>query len=497
MAQFIPEFLKKISRSRLLRRPTSWSTLIHWALPVILILYVLVAALFYLSNLNVLNDSADESWSMILAFLSFVCAVVWLVYLLRFNVFKRFGHLPKLYYWRQFLSFTLILGALIFLPTLPQWLLTIQANQKFTSVELADDIDEMNRSILLLNIDKVPKEWRVVNFEVFAGEAGKNGNPYDDGYYDDRHVQEQTRKVSERWMKDFLRDNTDSLIKISNNKYVMYICPDYSFFYQDAANRYLGREWSSDEKLFNDVVLGPKPSQSELNMMGKRLKVLFSKYKSTNPYLSSNYSSEKNWKYRVKPKGFDAADEGIDELIYKKYLFAYGNWKELYLPILMFLTFLSSLLFLFRHNHNKVFFWSLLSGALLFFLSVIILVFTEVHYQDFSLVCGSLISTYLFIFMFLSIRIRSQKNFSLLSSIALNFFTVLIPFIPLMWVRMYYDQLHRRYDSTAVLRNNTEYFALEDLHTELSLLLGVLILFLLIQFFIGPLLKKAYSLPRA
>src|SRR5215471_13709932 len=88
-----PRFLKRWDENLLLNRPDTWSSRVHLVVYYCLLFMLVLTGICFI----IANDPRDDSnvyiWVVFVSLICFVGFIVWLIYLLRFNVFKRFGNL--------------------------------------------------------------------------------------------------------------------------------------------------------------------------------------------------------------------------------------------------------------------------------------------------------------------------------------------------------------------------------------------------------------------
>ena len=141
---FLPAFLRNFDHKLLLNNPVLWTSRAHLVSWLGLLSLAILALIFF----TIPNDPRHESVVYLPTFfiliVSIVGMIIWLIYLLRFNVFKRFGT----YTWKSMLgSFLLLfasLGWFVLLPFLPSAIETYRADQAYTSEELVLETERMN-----------------------------------------------------------------------------------------------------------------------------------------------------------------------------------------------------------------------------------------------------------------------------------------------------------------------------------------------------------------
>ena len=134
-------------------------------------------------------------------------------------------------------------------------------------------------------------------------------------------------------------------------------------------------------------------------------------------------------------------------------------------------------IFIYRHTQRRVFFWTWVGYAILLFFTLIIGVLFLHGGNGFYW----LYWMYLLVFILLSLSLFVKRKSDMLSLISLNYFTYAIPSLFLMYNAI---DGHRAYI--------TESF---ETNFRLYTFSGFLLLLILLLVLIGPLYKRAYSLP--
>lgn len=496
MKDLIPSFLKKIHARLLINKPNFWSTRFVLLVPAVLVSALVLALFFGVSHINLLHPSNKFTWTLVLALLAFVFIVIWLYFLLRFNVFKRFGKLNSLHYWTHFFIFLASFLCIVTLPIVPHFVESWQANRAFTSERIAKDMNQINSLIAELHKGEMPKEWNETHYFIVDKQDVRSAynTTTDDG------VQIRKEYVTREYIDQaFQQALTDSLVQQSKDFYIEYRSPDYSFIHETWPYSYSSVKSISDAELYlkfvrTELVMGEQRAAKE-----QKLKLLLNRYRYREGYRHrENYTDD--WRQTIKVEyQLGQVEEGLDNMVSKKYTFHNDNWRWYMYAVLTISLVLALSLFLFRHNHNKVFFWSLLGAVILFFFSIILMVI----FRGKLLMITGLLVLYYITFFLLALQINKAKKFNLFSAMALNYFTVFTAFMPFMLVLSYYQLKRERYYRLYSYGNsdldNTIYdawFSSEGFHTEASYWVGLVLVIILIQLLIGPLLKKSYAAPQ-
>ena len=110
---FLPSFLKKFDRKLLLTNPTAWAARAHFVSWFSFLGIGLLSLIFFIIPNDPRHDSTVYLPTFFLVILSIVGIVFYLIYLLRFNVFKRFGNYTRTSMLSSFVLIFVSLGWLI------------------------------------------------------------------------------------------------------------------------------------------------------------------------------------------------------------------------------------------------------------------------------------------------------------------------------------------------------------------------------------------------
>ena len=88
---FFPAFLERYDRYTMLHKPGRWSSRLHRVAWIVLIAAIVLMAYFLVQPNDPRTNSTVFLLTILLAVIAVVGFVFWVIYLLRFNVFKQFG----------------------------------------------------------------------------------------------------------------------------------------------------------------------------------------------------------------------------------------------------------------------------------------------------------------------------------------------------------------------------------------------------------------------
>jgi len=488
-----PPFLKQLDKYLLKNFPVSWSSRIHSAGIYGIIFAILIFFFSFIAPNDPRNRSTIYYWITLVAILSLLGFVFWMIYLLRFNVFKRYGLWKKTDTVKTYVFYfiiTLIIVSWAFIPPITE---SIRANMAYSSNELAKDINDMNIKICQLENESVSTKFRKDTFQL---------DNYVTGTQRKNLTVDMTEETDGYYFVDSVNLNSklkyaDSVNKIGNNVYVIYECPDYMFIDEYEVNAHSNVKLLTSMDLYRTVLQNKQPFDKE--SLYKDLGTLFTKYSKLHNALTlsagiPDYYNRANesYKMRISDKyDLDLVNSSINHITDKKYRWD-SSTIEICIHVAYYCTLILSLLVLiYRHTTRKTFFLSLLAGVVLtIFTSIFIALsgHTDSAFQMWFI-------AYFVIFTVISAFIFNSAKRSVITGIGLNFLVTMTPFLPLVITTMYYDSLREKYFKTLRWEQYEHVFKNETLHYRLSEVGGFLLLIILLATVYQMLYKKWYSLP--
>lgn len=486
-----PAFLHKLDHWLLTHKPAVWSTRTHlvwWYSGLFLAALTIIG---FLSPNDPRNDSNSGVFSTLASMISLLGLVFWLVFMLRFNVFKRFGLQAKTEGLSTFLLYFLSSFILCFLPFSPSLIETFRANQSYTDKEVVDDINTINRSIAQIWHAKLQEPWKESRYMLVKFDSTREiiARPHivvdidtviaDGSDSDDKKVWSgldstafsNTRKLA------------DSIVMINDSAFIAYKCPDYDFLNPWGINQRKEGDWVSSLDIYKQIL--SKPAPKDTAVISQKIAILIDKYTKgkyytyySDNYLAVNPEDEKYVRIK-KTYQLDRIDDSMNNIMERKH-----RWDEsgfsIFLRMMLYSAFcLSLLIFMFRYTTAKTFFLTLLTAVLLFIFTLLILATSG------NSTMGNLVMLlfYYLIAGILALTIHTNSRRTIASGIGLNIFTGLTPFIPMIIYGMIYSVVpdYKNFEETHWYENRYLYF----LYSEL---LGVFLFLLLLE----PVLKKGY-----
>lgn len=497
----IPKFLENFDKKLLLQKPLIWSARTHLVLWYSLLLMGIVSIVSYFEPHNLRDNSNTGYWISFLCIIAFVALIIWLIFLLRFNVFKRFGNIKRTDSLTSFCLYFLAIGCFILLPFVHPVMESIKANKNYSDKEIIEDINSFNTKVSLLEYDSLPHQWTNDTFLVVKNiEAPKD---YDTDVIT-KVVKYKYKTIDTAELKTKL-SSYDSSQKLSDSLFVFFDCYDYCFvkpYYHSSFG--IDSLLFSKEKIFNLSIQNYQKPNVELTK--KYIKKIIEKYYYTD-YGIKYYADEEglepvknnaqtNHKVTINEKyKIYEIQQSIENILEKKHRFA-SKEIPFFLRLFFYPTFILTLfVFIFRHTTTKTFFLTLLSLVLISVISGLLIAFSH-NYNGINPVYYYYIFWWILV-LFLALISFNNNVRNVFSGIAINLFTLSVAFVPLIIINLYYDWLSSQYDSLHwqdyVKSTAYQIRSVVLLAAEIG---GSLVLLILLPTLIYKLYRNWYALPQ-
>lgn len=507
-------FIKRIDQYLLKNSPVTWSTRIHTAC-----LYGLgFSMLLLIISFIVSNDPRKGTdiyyWVTLVIIISLLAFIFWMIYLLRFNVFKRYGSWKSTDTLKTFIFYFFITLIIVSWPFIPPIVESARANAAYSSEELAKDINDMNIKVCQLERDSIDRRFKADTFEIKNSVIGSQLK-YSQDRTDNNIMADSTDSI----MTDevavpahvYESDNyyfidsaslrgklaqADSLKKISDSVYVIYECPDYNFVYQYSIDYEDKINVLSSMDLYRRAlkykqVINKENTKNELVSILKKYNVSNNDRKQER-WIGRGFDySHQTYMGKIRDKyDLDEVNHVLGNIAEKKYRWDESTintcWRVAYYITLC----LSMFVLIYRHSTKKIFFLSLLTGVVLTIFTGIVIAMTRSD-NAFNIWCIS----YFILFALIASLIVNSRNRNGITGISLNLSLFMTPFMPLIITATYYESLRSQYRNSENLIEYSKYFENEQLHYFLSEIGGVLLLVLLLATIYQKAYRKWFALP--
>ena len=517
MAQrpLVPGFLKKLDNYLLINKPAVWSARTHLALWYSLLFAAALALTCFVVPFDARENSDVAAWVLFVSVIIGINVIGWLIYLLRFNVFKKFGHLPAAYGIKTFLLYAVVIGSFIAWAYIPAVVESIRANQAYTNEEIVRDINTANLDLCLLERDSLELKWGadtcIVRKDTVAAPEKKEQAEASVNLNEVAEEAEAAEEEPDTAVKGPVSTITlyyahsdaavlqkrlasaDSVIRPNDSTYVFYECPTYNFMSFDAD------AWSrvkllSSVDIYNKVLKNyRKPNRAAVRKQLDSIRMKYNReyelaskfyYPRNYHFNRGNYIGHTQSKY-----GMYDVSSSMNHITDKKYRWENRLIRDYVRPFYYIVFILTLLVFIFRHTTVKTFFLSVLAAIILLILTSLVFAFTRFRGGSQSVYWVMLV--YFLLFAVVAFTIGIDRVRYGWKGIALNLFVFSLPYIPLIIVAQYYDCLREKYYSY----EHPEKFLHKELHTHLAEAGGLVLVLLLLDIVIKPLYRKWYALP--
>jgi hypothetical protein len=485
----MPGFLKKAEQKLLLNKPGAWSTRTHLVLYYGLLFMLFLATLCFLERTDLRDYSTTDHWVGFVCIIAVIALTVWMIYLLRFNVFKKYGSLHPLHALTTFLMYFISAGVIVLFTFVHPVVESVRANLAYSDEEIVKDINAINLKVCQLEINQLNIPWV---HDTLAIVNEKATIQYRADELDDTTVAMPGYPFARIDTAEFRqrRYYTDSIVKINDTLYDMYKTPDYAFITSGNANRYARQQLLSAFDLFNKVFRHPQ--QIDKAAISKELGVLLHKYnyeETLESYVRTFDIEKDDGPFRIVEKKYHlgSVQNGINNIVSKKY---YWSDEDLagYVRVFYYVTLVITLLiFIFRHTTIKTFFLSMLTGLLLTIFTALILSF--LHGDELTFLTWLIVYTILFFLGSLTAWVIKKRN--VITGILMNLFVFIVPVFPILIFAWYYAWKAKQIEAQKYL---SYYNKLED-YISYAEIGGVVLLLILLATYIGKVYRRWYALP--
>lgn len=474
---FAPPIVRKLDEYLLLHHPSVWSARSHWVLYYGGLFLLFLLGISWLVPNDARNDSNMGVWSTLISIVSLIGIVFWVIYLLRFNVFKRFGIQHKGAAIITFLLYFIATGVFVVAPFIPSYIETQRALKAYEKKEIYNDVNNINAALCRLEYDSIPHSWKSYTFRYVT-----SGDIVAPKYNTDEYRSDQTIVLDSTELA-FRIKKADSLVMLPDGRITIFESPVYNFLtpYQimDEDN---DEVWKS-AKLYRQVI--ERFKRSDTIGVKEQLDRLMEKYTSKNKdrdyydrynsmEIPDSYEMRINRKYPLRESG-----NSINNIIGKQERWENYGW-EIFLRVFYYMTIsITLLLFIFRHSTPKTFFLSILTGVILGILTILFM--ATITY--FSVGKYPLLVGYYILFLAFAAGIFFTKTKKIVTGIGLNLLVFFTLYLPLIIVSWYFYNVERKNPMP-----DAGFYAEQQKYLLYAEIAGALLLLLLIE----PVFKKCY-----
>ena len=490
----MPGFLKRAEQKLLLNKPLIYSTRVHLVLYYGILFNLLLTGLCFIAPMNLMENSNAGYWIGFVIMIALIGLTVWLIYLLRFNVFKKYGNVKPLYALVTFLLYFVSTGIIVLSVFIYPAVESVRANRAFGNDELVHDVNALNINLSRYEYDLLNTNWdydtialakkvKPVDKEATDGEIGVAPNDMVMTFPRKNYYKLDSTVFKERLAQ------TDSVVKLNDSMYLLYKVPALQF----VSCYFLDDDEHSKEKVLSSFEIYNKalrqaPTPDEKRAAAKELFDLQRKYLHINSKSTDGYQllpEDTPFDIVRKKHWVGAMNSDIWNIFRKKDSFSGKRLGEAIRIFYYFTLGITLLIFIFRHTTVRTFFLSLLCGVLLTIFTALMMSITN---GDENAFMGWMIS-YTLLFFTGSIFTFSLTRRNAVIGILTNLFVFIIPVLPLLATALYCKwKKDQYYKENGVWLEFDHYFV----YAEIG---GTVLLLVLLATYINKVYRRWYSLP--
>ncbi|MCU0434937.1 MAG: hypothetical protein MUC87_15885 [Bacteroidia bacterium] len=520
-----PAFISRIDKWLLLNYPTLWATRIHLFLWYAIIGYAVIYA-----TLLILPDDPHKRSNVVMrqaivTLLATLGLILWTIYLLRFNTFKRFGQPHALVPGLQLLLFWCMLFIAGFTFVIPPFVEKQKTDAKYTDNDITYAVNQINYCINVLEHEYNPVELSgdTILFTATYEEANSL-NRQNDNYrlapdIDADSISDSTGSISlsaryrpdVRWepadMKDEWLNSGDTILLLGDSGLVHYIWKNIIYINVKSSGDYSSVRPLTAYQLYHLIYRQKTVSNAEALKTLDSLILKFTGHSLTMEYelkLKQREQSNRGWDYDVNEASNFITNYNVFDFTYhlneienairyiemRKYRFERNDYLMWIAVATGYITLaLSLLLVAFRHSTLKTFAAALLSGVVISVVTGVALAIVNARPPAIMLT----IVIWVMFFHAASLFLYRMRKRSLWTGIALQLAVYSVFCIPICLVTYYYESLHQiynRYDE-----RYSELYVNEDFQRFLAQWAGLGLLLVMMFLVYGRMFRKWYSQP--
>ncbi len=486
----VPGFLNRLDDYLLLNKPVTWTTRTHLVIYYAILFAALLTLLCFIVPDDARNDSNVFVWTTLTGILASLGIILWIIYLLRFNVFKRFGNNGQSDALKNFLLFFLALGFMIAPAYIPAAVESLRANKVFDNEEVINDVNAINTKINQLEYDSLNHHWRKESCIVRDTVIPR---------YSDAAAEPAAVDIIDTATGAYFIDTSDlrskllmadSVIKLNDSMYDFYICPEYVFMRTYNPDQYTINKVKSAVELYRQTIQNFKPVNKKITEA--ELKLLLDKYvpPAADQYYTTTaepYNEHQSYNDVIQ-KRYQLYEtvQGISNITDKKYRWYSNNASRF--RVWYYITFVLTLLaFIFRYSTIKAFFLSILTCIILLILSALMVAFFRME----ELPAVGIALFYYILFFIVAIITAKSNTRSITGGIALNIITFFTAIIPLLCTFFYYVNIEK--DFTII--HTSTYYEVKEKNLLIAEIAGFILFLILLQPFFKRLYRKWFAKP--
>jgi hypothetical protein len=506
----VPGFLKRLDNYLLKNKPDLWSTRLHLTLWYSLLTTIVITALYYLANSDAREDRFESTWVPYTLTLSVIGLIIYIFYVVRFNVFKRFGNLNIFKHGAmQFVCTTAAIASLTLPNIVPIIAEGLWANAQYSELEIAQDATQINFQYHIVE-RTADKPWsnssvKIVSdsndphlvvwldsaeyFQKLIQDSIDAGLIINDGGYDAQAAVAQaaqsalingsTSKMIKTWkpyavrndahsedivfgntdmfihesIKDSILKQHDSVVSKGNNEFIFYNCPDLIAcnspfgLIQDRHNTNSTLPLSASMEIYYKLKAYKK--QLDPNAELNKFYQLSSKYLTAtqNENLSADTYGNQSDRNNYTVREVESS---MDNIARKMEQCSARNLLMNFNAVIIVAMCFSILLLIFRHSTAKAFWLSALTFILLFILTALVAIsIRSFNHPQYLLLAYSLA------FILIAFTTHFASHRTLFHGVGINIAVIAICTLPATLFSVLYLNAKEAYDNIASTQIST------------------------------------------
>lgn len=487
----MPGFLKKAEQKLLLNKPGLWSTRIHLVLYYGILFMALLAVVCFMDPLDMRRRSMSAIWVGYTSIMSIIAMVVWLIYLLRFNVFKKYGVIHPLYSIVTFIFIFIATVTIVLFTYVQMAVESVRANNAYGGEEIVQDINSMNLKLCQLENASLHVPWDKDTVIVLPDSVVELRGGVQTIYTEDAYGVETAYRPGYEVLSESVfsrrRKNLDSVVRINDSMHEIYEPPPYAFVYDFGADEYTRLKTLSSFEIYHKAVKPTPPADRQTIV--KEVSLLIDKYLiAEDTVYDYNLIEKDDSPFEVIRKKYrlGMVNNSISHVTEKKYRWLDGY--PVFIRVVYYIAIsISLLIFIFRHSTVKTFFLSLLAAVLLSIFTTLFLAYSG--FEETSLFMAIIVYTILFFFGSMASWVTRKRN--VIVGIATNLFVLLVPIFPLMIATWYYEMRRRETNADPDIPSYT----VPDSYWLIAEWSGAVLFLILLATYIHRVYRRWYSLP--
>lgn len=492
--KFLPNFIKRFNHYLLLNKPNLWATRAHTVVFLGLLFAFVLVGIFFALPLNYWERSENVTYIMFAVLFSILSFVIWLVYLFRFNPFKRFADDNTV---RkpgsalvEFGAYCLVIFTLTTWPFIPPAVESIKTYRQISANSVANDINELNLKVATLEFDATIMPFRADTVTFFELPAITNSFVPD--YPEADYVTQYHAQYPINQMEEILQSR-DSSRKLNDRMYVLFDAPQLNFLSPINLDKVSTTKQTTAFQIWK-LAKNAQSTEFDRNQYFADIARICKKYDREWYEIDRVQNVPRN---KIRVLEFQEISNKYDLSLVNSNVYSISERMTRWTPDMLFIyahivlytvVLLSMAIFAFRHCTTKPYFVSYLVAFLLVAITSLFMAISNVTSSG-SILIVTLV--YFVAFLFTSFSVFYTKKRNNIQIIATNISFFVFPFVPYFITLLY---LTIKQDGTI----GEEYEHISHQMSACILIcevIGVLLLLVVVEFVYKKIYAQWLSMP--